>query len=373
MDTRRFSLCALGLIGALLLPATAIGDGEYELGGRRASGMGGAGLAAKRDAVYRGFRNPAAYGLSDSFRFLTPTIGYHMSGLSLSELRDNLGSPSSGGLPLDTLGEFARTFGDERARFGAVGDAGLNFGGLHIGASGFATVMTVPNAALQTWVAGGSIPASLVGTEQIDGYGLGVQSYNVAYGKATESSDGRQSSVGARLRMVRTYYAHHFADSGIIDPSGSGASSQGSEMGGSDVISQSGMALDVGYLTDLNDTGSFTGALVINNLLEPSVGIDAALQGGGTSQVHAFKRSVSAGVAFQPSKELLYALDLVDLGNNGGAAELRFGAEFMASNAFGVRAGYAGRTGITLGATVIGIQISYSKELPLGLTTQFRF
>ena len=139
------------------------------------------------------------------------------------------------------------------------------------------------------------------------------------------------------------------------------------------MISTSGLALDVGYLTDLDETGSVTGAIVVNNLLEPGVGVDATLQGGGTSEVHAFKRTLNFGIAMQPSKELLYAVDLVDLGNNSGASELRFGAEFMASGAFGLRAGYAGRTGWSVGATVLGIQVSYSKELPLGLTTNFRF
>ena len=213
MDTRHTFLVALGLIGALSLPTSAFSDGEYEIGGRRASGMGGAGLAAKRDAGYRGFRNPAAYGLSDSFRFLTPTIGYHISGFSLKELRDNLGSANSGVLDRNALGEFAQTFGDERARFGAVGDAGLNFGGLHVGASGFATVMTVPNAPLQAWAAAGADLLALVGTEQLDGYGLGVQTIDVAYGQATKSPDGRESSIGARARIVRSYYSHHFADS----------------------------------------------------------------------------------------------------------------------------------------------------------------
>lgn len=373
MDTRHVILGALGLIGTLSLTATALADGEYEIGGRRASGMGGAGLAARRDAGYRGFRNPAAYGLSDSFRILTPTVGYHLSGLSLGELRDRLGSAASGVLDANTLGAFARTFGNERVRFGASGDAGLNFGGLHVGVSGFATVMTVPNVALQTWIAGGSNPLALVGTEQLDGYGLGTQSYDVAYGKAMDSPDGRKSSIGARVRIVRSYYSHHLASSGDIDPAGGGGSTPGAEMGGSSVISRSGMALDVGYLTDLDESGSITGALVVNNLLEPSVGVAAALQGGGTSQVHAFKRTYNAGIALQPSKELLYAVDFIDLGNNSGATELRFGAEFMASRAFGVRAGYAGRTGWSVGATVLGIQVSYSKELPLGLTTQFRF
>ena len=373
MDTRHVILGALGLIGALSLTATALADGEYEIGGRRASGMGGAGLAARRDAGYRGFRNPAAYGLSDTLRILTPTLGYHMSGLSLSELRDRLGSANAGGLDFNTLGEFARTFGADRVRFGAVGDAGLNFGGLHVGVSGFATVMTVPNAALQAWVAGGSDPLTLVGTEQLDGYGLGVQSYDVAYGKAMDSADGRESSIGARARIVRSYYSHHFADSTVIDPAGTGGSTPGPEMGGSNVISRTGMALDVGYLTDLDDSGSLTGAIVVNNLIEPSVGVVAALQGGGTSTVHAFRRTYNAGIALQPSKELLYAVDFIDLGNNSGATELRFGAEFMASGAFGVRAGYAGRTGWSVGATVLGVQVSYSKELPLGLTTQFRF
>ena len=374
MDTRHVFLGALGLIATLSLPASALADGEYDIGGRRASGMGGAGLAAKRDAAYRGFRNPAAYGLSDSFRILTPTLGYHMSGLSLSELRDNLGSAASGVLDSGTLGVFARTLGDERARFGAVGDAGLNFSGFHVGVSGFATVMTVPNAALQTWVAGGSVLADFAFTERLDGYGLGTMSYDFAYGKAMDPQNGRQSSIGARVRIVRSYYSHHFADAASIDPvAGTGGSTPGAEMGGSSVISKSGMALDVGYLTDLDESGSLTGAFVIDNLIEPSVGVAAALQGGGTSTVHAFRRSYSVGIAMQPSKELLYALDLIDLGNNAGVSELRFGAEFMATGAFGVRAGYAGRTGWSVGATVLGIQVSYSKELPLGLTTQFRF
>ena len=373
MNTKHRFLVALGLIGAISLPTTALSDGEYELGGRRASGMGGAGLAAKHDAIYRGFRNPAAYGLSNKFRFLTPAVGYHMSGTSFSELRNRLGSASSGGLDFDTLGEFARTFGDERVRFGAVGDGGLNFSGLHIGASGFATVMTVPNAALQAWVAGGSDPLALVGTERLDGYGLGMQSYDVAYGKPMASQGGRESSIGARARIVRSYYSHHFADSTVIDPAGSGASTPAAEMGGANVLSQTGVALDVGYLTDLDESGSLSGAIVVNNLIEPSVGVAATLQGGGFSQVHAFKRTYNAGIALQPSKELLYAVDFIDLGNNAGATELRFGAEFMASGAFGFRAGYAGRTGWTVGATLLGFQISTSKELPLGLTTQFRF
>ncbi|MCH8979240.1 MAG: hypothetical protein IH945_08360 [Armatimonadetes bacterium] len=371
MDTRHSFLGALALIGVLSLSTTALSQNEYEIGGRRASGMGGAGLAAKRDAGYRGFRNPAAYGLSRGFRFLTPTIGYHMSGLNLKELQDNLGSTGSGGVPLNTLGEFAQMFGDERARFGAVGDAGLNFGGLHVGASGFATVMTVPNAPLQAWVASGGDPLTLVGTERLDGYGLGVQTIDVAFGRATVTPDGRESSVGARARIVRSYYSHHFADSATIGAGG--GSSPGTEMGGANVVSKSGLALDVGYLMDLDESGSLTGAVVLNNLLEPGVGVDAALSGGGTSEVHAFKRTLNFGVAMQPSKELLYAVDLIDVGNNSGATELRFGGEFMAGSAFGFRAGYAGRTGWSVGATVLGIQVSVSKELPLGLTTNFKF
>lgn len=363
------------LFVALIVSATSFAQSDLEIGGRRAAGMGGAGLAVVRDAAYRGFANPAAYAYATGLTVLTPTIGYHLSGISEGDLRDYLDTGSgNSGLDSDTLGDFAQTFGDDRVKFGLLGDWGLSLEGLHIGATGFASVTTVPNASLRSWVQGGSNPGSFAGTEQLDGYGIAAQTFDVALGKRMDDGSAASRAMGVRLRFVESWYSHYVATASDIDPNtGTGGSSPGPDMGGDSLLSAKGTALDVGYLTSLGESGQVMGALVVNNLLEPDVEFSGLSPVGAPDTINAFARTINAGVAVTPTNKTLFAFDLIDVGNSAGLSEIRFGGEFMMTPGFGFRAGYAGNTGWSVGATLMGFQVSYSQELPFGIASIVRF
>lgn len=360
---RFFSASAVFACGSLALA-------DLSFGGSRAAGMGGAGLALGTDISRSGARNPAWHALKPQTRFFWPDLRFDLNGVNFGSFDEFFNSSSSGSLDTASLGKLARTFGDRRVEAGLNFSLGGQFGafGLDFASEGFVT--TIPNQSLRTWVGAGSNLAAVPADARLDGYGIGLAELGFVGGHVIPSEKD-EIAVGGRLKIVRSYFTHYLADAVAIVSGGSAAAP---EMGGDKVKEKNGFGLDAGLQWNSKATPGLMGALVVNNLLEPNVKFDTFGPGvGGASQrVKPFARSLDLGLGFDKGPWVA-AVDIVDLGNNAGRQELRYGAEVHAGRWVAVRAGYGSRTGWTIGAGLAGFNIAYSGRYPLEASYAFRF
>lgn len=335
--------------------------------------MGRAGLAVPYDWVYSGRMNPAIYGLAPTeFRFQIPGLSYRLKGLSYSELRDFAGSVNDGGVDSDKLSSLARTLGDENVEFGAGLASGLFIKGLMVDFEGSAVATTRPNAELQTWVQSGSsgaVPANA----RLDAYGVGGYETGFAYGRRLNTPGDYDVSVGARFKVVRSYYSHNFVDSASIQTSG--GSNLATEMNGNSHLSDTGYGLDFGLVSSSSKTeGLFFGA-VIENLIQPKVTFDGTLPGGSpdVSEIRPYSRKFNLGTGYMTPNKFLLAADFYDVFNGGGAQEFRAGTEFKSTSWFAVRGGYASRSGFTMGVGLGDFNLSLGSNMASQFSYSLRF
>jgi len=362
------SLRLLSASAALACGALAFADLSF--GGSRAAGMGGAGLALGSDISRSGARNPAWHAFRPKNQFFWPDLRFDLNGVSYGSFDDFFSGSSNGSLDTASLGRLARTFGDRRVEAGLNFSLGGQFGafGIDFATEGFVT--TVPNQSLRNWVNAGSNLAAVPVDARLDGYGIGLAELGFVGGHLIPSEKD-EIAVGGRLKLVRSYFTHYLADAAAIV---SGGSTAAPEMGGDKFKEKNGIGLDAGLQWNSKSTPGLMGAMVVNNLLEPNVKFDTFAPGigGAGQQVKPFTRSLDLGLGFDKGPWVA-AVDVVDLGNNAGRQELRYGAEVHAGRWVAVRAGYGSRTGWTIGAGLAGFNIAYSGRYPLEASYAFRF
>lgn len=366
----------LGSLAVLALGATASAQ-NVQLGGSRAAGMGGAGLAYPQN-IGQARSNPALLGFEKmALRLNWPSIGFHTRGISYGDASEFFGSIGGGGLTPGKLGKFAQTLGDKEKAFGVYGDLGAKVGPFAFSLGGDSLANTVPNASLASKVRNGQ--TNFGPGDALDGYGFGYFSFNMAYGHLLNvGHDNLQKmGVGAQLRYINTYYAHHLA--GGNDIAQGGGSSPALEMNGANVLHRSGVAMDVGFQAIAARESNLFLAGTIENFIPPDVGYattkpyDQSSSIVGESSVNPFRQKWSVGLAYQPISQVLLAADYVDIYNQRGEKEVRLGAEYMLNKNFGGRVGFSGRNGPTLGFTVGGFNVAISKRQALSITSAFHF
>jgi len=358
------------LAASAVIACGSITFADLSFGGSRAAGMGGAGLALGSDISRSGARNPAWHAFKPKTQLYWPALRFDLDGVNYGDFDDFFNTGSSGSLETTSLGRLARTFGNRTVEAGLNFSLGSQFGafGLDFSSEGFVT--TIPNQSLRTWVNAGSDLAAVPADARLDGYGIGLAELGFVGGHLfpTEKDD---FAVGGRLKLVRSYFTHYLADSAAII-SGGGVAAP--EMGGDKVKEKNSFGLDAGLQWNSKATPGLMGALVVNNLIEPNIKFDTFAPGigGGSQRVKPFVRAIDLGLGFDKGPWLA-ALDVVDLGNNAGRQELRFGGEIHAGRWIAARAGYGSRTGWTIGAGLAGFNIAYSGRYPLEASYAFKF
>lgn len=353
-----------------VLASGALALADLSFGGSRASGMGGAGLALGSDITRSGAKNPAWYAFKPKTQFFWPAIRFDLDGVDYGDFDDFFDTGSSGALDTASLGKVARTFGNRRVEAGLNFSLGSQFGafGLDFFSDGFVT--TIPNQSLMNWVSAGSNLALVPADARLDGYGIAVAELGFVGGHKIPTEKD-EIAVGGRLKLVRSYFTHYLADAASIV---SGGSIAGAEMGGDKVKEKNGFGIDAGLQWNSKATPGLMGAVVINNLVEPNIKFDTFSPGIGglTERIRPFKRSLDLGLGFDKGPWLA-AVDVIDLGNNTGKQELRFGGEIHAGRWVAVRGGYGSRTGWTVGAGLAGFNIAYSGRYPVEASYAFKF
>ena len=359
---------------SLMLIATltiaTIGSADWVIGSGRFNGMGRAGLALPGDYIYSGKLNPAMYGLAPSkFQFSIPRFSFRLQGVGFNDLRDFSGDIDGGGLDENKLAEIARQLGDENFEFGAGTGIGLLFNGFALDLEGDALVAGVPNQDLQNWVNSGS-QGNVPINSRLDAYGLGGYQIGFGYGKRFNTPGELDLSIGARVKVVKSYYTHRFADANSIQNNTAGSLSP--EMGGNDVLDENGIGLDLGFVASASkDQGFFIGA-TIQNLIAPNTtfnGIDPNL---ATSIVRPYPRTFNSGIGYLKPGKFVFAADFVDMFNGAGEQEFRAGSEWILGG-LALRGGYESRSGFTIGAGLGGFNIAFGGNSSGSLSYALRF
>lgn len=347
---------------------------EVKIGGAKLTGMAGAGLALPYEAG-QAVPNPAVFARKrHQFKFNGPSLDYYTRGLSLSQVLDIYKDREKSGLDVEGFGQLARDVAGRKREFGIEGIVGAHIAGFHIGyrAEGSAALMS--NDALKAWKEESGDPAELLTTYSdaaMDGYGYAYEAVEFAYGVPIQGKGGTVN-VGAKVRNIKAYYSHYVADAATIESEGAGA--PGAEMGGEDVLSKSGTALDIGLnFTPQNQSNLHFGA-VIENVIEPSVGFQQAGPGiVGLRSFNPFERAFSTGIAFTPDKRIIAAVDYVDMFDTANRAALRLGAQYRFADAFAISAGYNSRDTWIVAAQVWGVNVSLTGDQKLRLGQGLKF
>ncbi|MCS6831828.1 MAG: conjugal transfer protein TraF, partial [bacterium] len=270
-----------------------------------------------------------------------------------------------------------RTFGEKekvQAVFNA--DFGLVLNGIAISAGAVGDFRLYPNTQLRRWARGES--NDLTGA-QGDIYGMVSFSLPDVTLGARLSAGGEQGefAIGARVRFLRVFYTHYFADPN--DLSSGNAGSRAVELGAADYLDKRGTGVDVGIIWKPNKELPLSYALVVENLIEPDIEFPFTapntLQVPGAPQttVKPLRRAIHMGVAMEGALGVTYVADWVDVTNNIGKRELRFGAEKRLAGGLAIRAGYGSKNGWAIGGEIFGINIAVAQKFPLQVSRSLRF
>jgi len=354
---------------------SAMSYADVTFGGARAAGMGGAGLALPFDIGNNYRMNPAFLGFGSKAPTVQwPSLGYKLDGFSISNVRDVLGNINHGALDAEGILNLARNYATEPKAVSLGGNLGFKIGGFAIGGSGEGGVNSIPNAALQTWAQNGGDVNNVDPGSRLDAYGYGFQQIEIGYGNSVRSKAGK-FTVGANVRKIKAYYAHKFADQSTIQNNDTNGIQNGSGLT-SDFTTKESFGMDVGVLYNLPNVNNLFFGGLIQNAIEPNIKFDYEAPGGGNPIVPngfaPYKRTYNLGAGYAQNR-LMLAADWVDVGNNAGGQQLRYGAEFAISKSAFLRAGYNSQTAFTYGLSVGGFNIQLGGKSPLTLTSVIRF
>lgn len=373
---RRLSVSRLSL-ALVALGLTALGAADVTFGGSRAAGMGGAGLALPVDVFQNNRLNPALHGFGPKgFRLQYPRFGIRNDGISTGDVFDLLGDLTSGSVDDDLAIKLANQYGARRREFGA--EAGLGFFGGGFALTGFteAEVASIPNASLRQFIRNGGDLENAPLDAQLDAYGFGYTQIGVGYANAVQVPRATLA-LGLTIKTVRGYYAHKKVQ-GPTDPNNPSVSvGNGSGIDqNDDYVDETGVGVDLGAIYSIDRIKGLTFGAVVENAIQPNVRFGSERPNNGTFRsdyVDPFRTALNLGVGYQYRQNVLFAADLVDLGNRAGRAEGRIGVELGVSRQFAGRAGYNTRNGFTYGVALGGFNIQLGGNAPLTVGTSVRF
>ncbi len=361
----------------LALAATSAVADEISVFGSPSRGMAGAGIARITNPSADMYLNPAAVAYVRGVKFGLGNLNLDTEGATLRQISDTVKVGQKGVVDLADAARIVRTFG-EKEKVQAVfnGDVGLVFNGLAVSAGAVGDFRLYPNDQLRRWARGQS--NDLTGA-QGDIYGVVAFSLpDVTFGARLPIGDEQSElAIGARLRFLRVFYTHYFADQN--DLSGGNAGSRAVELGSADYLDKRGTSVDIGLIWKPDRQNPITYALVVENFVEPNIEFPFTApnttQGAGATitTIKPLKRAIHAGIAMEDALGVVYVADWVDITNATGKRELRFGAEKRLAGGLAVRAGYGSKNGWAIGGEILGINIAIAQKFPLQVSRSLTF
>jgi hypothetical protein len=357
---------ACWLLSVAVLPVWA----DLSFGGSPSAGMGGAGLAVIRRPTAQSFQNPAVIAYVQGFRFGAGNIDTTSRGASFSRLLDDLEVRQGSAADIATAAGLLRKYAREDTRLLLTGDLGVIASGVGISVGGIVDARLLPNALLQTWARTDGNPINIPANARADVIAVGVVSLpDITTGVRLPSPQG-DLAVGVRLRNLKLYYTHYFADQAQLQ-AGQNAT-RAPELQGRDFREFSATGVDLGFLWRPTGDQTYTLALVVENFVEPNIRFQATNRNGQIFNFKPLKRSYHAGVAVELETGSLIAVDFIDIGNSVGKGEIRLGYEQRLGR-IALRTGYASKTGWTAGLGIGGFNIAYSDTLPVVVSRTLNF
>jgi len=357
---------ACWLLSVLALPVWA----DLSFGGSPSAGMGGAGLAVIRRPTAQSFQNPAVIAYVQGFRFGAGNIDTTSRGASFSRLLDDLEVRQGSAADIATAAGLLRKYAREDTRLLITGDLGIIASGVGISVGGIVDARLLPNAPLQNWARTDGNPINIPANAQADVIAVGVVSLpDITTGVRLPSPQG-DLAVGVRLRNLKLYYTHYFADQTQLQ-AGQNAT-RAPELQGRDYREFSATGIDLGFLWRPTGDQTYTLALVVENFVEPNIRFQATDRNGQIFNFKPLKRAYHAGVAIELETGSLIAVDFIDIGNNVGKGEIRLGYEQRLGR-IALRTGYASKTGWTAGLGIGGFNLAYSDTLPVVVSRTLNF
>ncbi|MCS7209434.1 MAG: conjugal transfer protein TraF [Fimbriimonadales bacterium] len=358
---------ACWLLGVSMLPVWA----DISIGGSPSAGMGGAGLALMRRPTAQAFYNPAAIAYVRGVRFGIGNLDTTSRGASLTSLADDLEFRQGSITDLRTAAGLLRKYAREDTRLLVTGDIGLIVSGVGISVGGIVDARLLPNAPLQNWARTSGVPAAIPANSRAAVIAVGVVSLpDITAGVRVPLGEG-DLAVGARLRNMKFYYTHYFADQARLQ-AGTDAL-RAPELRGRDYIERDATGVDLGFIWRPQGNSNYAIALVVENFIEPDVRFQATDRDGRVFNFKPFTRTYNAGVALDLESGTLIVADFIDIGNNAGKGEIRVGLEQRFGRGFALRGGYASNTGWTAGLGIGGFNIAYSDTLPVIVSRTLSF
>lgn len=367
-------LHAFVLLAAVAVSACA---DEISIFGSPSRGMAGAGIALMRNPVEQMYLNPAAVAYVRGVQFGISNLNLDTEGATLRQMSDTVNIGQKGVVDLADAARIVRTFGEkEKVQAVLNADLGLVFNGIAVTAGAVGDFRLYPNTQLQRWARGES--NDLTGA-QGDIYGVVSFSLpDVTVGtRLSAGSEQSEIAIGARVRFLRVFYTHYFADQ--TDLSSGNAGSRAVELGAADYLDKRGTAVDVGIIWKPNKELPLSYALVVENFIEPSIEFPftapntVQIPGASQSMIKPLKRAIHMGVAMEGALGVTYVADWVDITNNTGKRELRFGAEKRLAGGLAIRAGYGSKNGWAIGGEIFGINIAFAQKFPLQVSRSLTF
>jgi len=357
---------ALALLGWAAISCWA----DISIGGSVNKGMGGAGLAILRNPAAQSYLNPAAIAYVRGIRLGMSNFDVGVQGAALDDLFDALEFRQGSAIDIDKGARLLRRFADEDTRMTLLGDFGLILNGVGISVGGVIDARFLPNDSLRNWARTDGNPANMPNDARGDIIAFAAASLPDITGGIRLPLHGGELAIGARVRALRVFYTHYFADEQALR--NNGGATRAPELGGRDFLERRTTGVDLGLIWKPESSIPYTLALVVENAVEPDVRIDATDRNGNPIRLQPLRRAVHAGFAMETSVGTLVALDLIDIGNRTGRSELRFGAEQRLGPLI-LRSGYASRTGWTAGLGIGGFNFAYSNEFPLTVSRTLVF
>lgn len=345
---------------------------DISIGGSAARGMGGAGLALTGRPAQQSFLNPAALAYVQGFRFGLGNVDLTSEGASFGTLYDQLQFFDKNPFDIAKTAEIMRRFARKDTTARLTADLGLMASGGSLSVGGVAEVRLVPNQALKDWAQSGQGAGSIPANARGDALGVVAVSLPDVAGGIKFPVPGGDLAVGARVRILRVYYTHYFADGNALQ--NSNAALRAPELGGRNFLEKTATGVDFGLLWQSQETViPFSVALVIENLVEPDTKFNGTDVQGNALTVKPLRRAAHLGLASELSIGLTAALDFIDISNATGRNEVRLGVEQKLPGNIALRAGYASRDGMTIGGGIGGFNIAYSDKFPVLVSRTLTF
>ncbi len=357
---------ALLLAGWLLTVAWA----DLSLGGNATRGMGGAGLAVLRNPASQAYLNPAAIAYVRGARIGMGNFDLGAQGASLEDVFDAIELRQGSSINLEEGAALLRRFADEDTRLSLLGDFGLMMNGVGVSVGGVVDAHFLPNEPLRTWARTSGDRNNIPDDARGDIIAMAAVSLPDITGGLRLPLQGGELAVGARVRTMRVFYTHYFADANTLRTRND--AERAPELGGRNFIERRTTGVDLGIIWKPDSAIPYTLALVVENAIEPDLRIDATDRNGADVRLKPFRRAVHLGFASETQAGTLIALDVIDIGNRTGRGELRLGAE-QRLGPIRILTGYASRTGWTAGLSLGGFSFAYSREFPLTVSRTLVF